>query len=182
MHPLEKGLRTIVQDPLLDEVIRRYVQDREPGAPLPAGLHDVTELDASCLPIRSVENFRYFEKLRYLDLSLTDVCDLSALAALPQLEELHLTFHQGFDIASLKEIETLKRLDISYPRHRPYNLGEISYLDNLEELYANGCGVNTMAHFVPLEKLQVLTVSFNSIPEAEVQAFRALMPGCALLD
>lgn len=165
---------------LLEEVWNRYLEERKAGDSLL--VEEVRELDASCLPITDVRDFAMFKRLRYLDLSLTEVRDLSPLAALPDLRELHLTFHRGIELEGLESLTQLRILDLSYPRHAIPRLDRLGDLDQLEELYLNGCGLSTLAHFMPLERLRVLSLSFNLIPLRERNAFRELNPGCAILD
>ena len=172
--------QALVHQRLLDEVWNRYLEER--GSHEPAEKAWVEELDASCLPITDISGLREFPNLRFLDLSLTEVEDLSPLAELPHLRELHLTFHRGVKLEGLEKLTQLRILDLSYPRHRIPDLGRVGYLDKLEELYLNGCGLSTIAHVVPLDHLKVLTVSFNRIPSRERDAYRELNPACALLD
>ncbi|MDP5170254.1 MAG: hypothetical protein NWR72_08405 [Bacteroidia bacterium] len=168
------------QSPLLREVWSRYLEEKTEDET--ANPEEVVSLDASCLPIEDLSDFTIFKNLRTLDLSFSAVRDLSPLADMPFLEELHLTFHIGGVLLGLEKLAHLRILDLSYPRSAIRELDRVSDLDNLEELYMNGCGVRTVAHVVPLEKLRILTLSFNCIPKAERDAFRVLSPACALLD
>lgn len=179
-NPSASFPNALIQRQLFDEVYRRYLDEKE--AHESEKFEEVQELDASCLPIADITSFSVFKKLRYLDLSFTEVRDLSPLAELEHLEEVHLTFHRGMILDGLEKLTQVKILDLSYPRHRIPSLDRVGYLENLEELYLNGCGLTTIAHTIPLEKLQVLTVSFNKIPVPERVAFRELYPNCALLD
>ncbi len=183
MRPIPNLLSLQAQhsNSLLDEVWRRFVEDRDPMDGDLTGLSEIHELDASCLPLRQVDDFASFQGLRYLDLSLTEVEDLSPLALLPDLKELHLTFHRGNELKGLEKLTQLHILDISYPRRPILSLDRLSHLESLEELYLNGCGIRTVAHLVPLEKLKMLTLSFNPIPKEELIAYQELMPNCALL-
>lgn len=179
-NPSPSFPNALLQLQLFDEVYKRYLEEKDVHES--AEYEEVRELDASCLPIVDVSFFSVFPKLQTLDLSFTEVRDLSPLAELKHLEELHLTFHRGVELNGLETLTQLKILDLSYPRHRIPGLDRVSYLENLEELYMNGCGLKTVADVIPLEKLKVLTVSFNRIPAVERAAFRELNPECALLD
>lgn len=179
-NPSRSFPNALIQRQLFDEVYKRYLDEKE--AHESEAFEEIRELDASCLPIANISAFTVFKNLRYLDLSFTEVNDLSPLAELPHLEELHLTFHRGVELDGLDKLTQINILDLSYPRHRIPGLDRVGYLENLEELYLNGCGLTTIAHTIPLEKLKVLTVSFNRIPAPERAAFRELYPECALLD
>ncbi|WNJ15969.1 hypothetical protein [Pontibacter sp. G13] len=149
-----------------------------------ANIHRVfslEELDLSRSEIRDLSPLKYFGNLRYLDLSMTDIDDLTPLEDLVNLQELHFTGSKNLDVSQLSRIPNLEVLDLSYPETPPVNFDELYKLDQLKAFYGNGCSLNSIAEFVALDQLEVLCLYFNIIPAKELRAFKELYPDCKVM-
>ncbi|MCB0835806.1 MAG: hypothetical protein KDD63_17380 [Bacteroidetes bacterium] len=140
------------------------------------------ELDCSGSSITDLTPVSHFSSIESLDISETQVKDLRPLLQLPQLKELHLTFSQSLDLEIIGKLDKLEVLDISYPYIKNNDIHALSGLTNLRELYCNACNVDTVIHFITLQKLEILCVYFNPIPGQELDAFQELMPFCRILS
>ncbi|TAE48079.1 MAG: hypothetical protein EAZ89_15940 [Bacteroidetes bacterium] len=144
-------------------------------------LAQVRELDLSGSDIRDLSPLRYFTNLEWLDISRSNVTDFQPLLELHHLKELHASFCRLPDLRYFAPLRSLRVLDISYPLNEPCGAHALADLTNLEELYCNACNIRTIAHIFTLPHLQTATLLFNPIPEEEMEALSELQPDCKVL-
>lgn len=145
-------------------------------------LIDTAELDLSGSQLADLTPLLAFPHLERLDLSHACVRDLTGLAQLTQLRELHLTCSPCVDLAPITCLTQLEVLDLSYPQRALR--GPLSLLDgftSLRELYCNACHLRDVVPFVGMQQLELLSLNFNHIPREEIAALRELLPACRIL-
>ncbi|MEO0899645.1 MAG: hypothetical protein AAFY71_24760 [Bacteroidota bacterium] len=141
----------------------------------------IKEIDCSRKEIEDLSPLRMFPYLEILDISGTQIRDITPLMYLANLKEFHACFCYPFDLDILITLPKLHTLDISYPRARFADLSAIADLDELKEGYFNACGIKSVADFMMLGKLEVLSIPFNPIPSEEVLAYRDLSEECKVI-
>lgn len=156
----------------------------ENGVPYLHSLEDlklIKELDCSRTEIEDLSPLRMLPYLEILDLSNTRIKDFTSIMYLANLKELNACFCYPFDLDILITLPHLKVLDISYPKLPFQKFDALSDLEQLQEGYFNACNIDTVAHFMTMSNIDILSLPFNPIPRDELDAFRDLTPDCKLI-
>ena len=106
--------------------------------------------------------------LKTLDLSGTDVSDVSALAHLTNLEEMRLWYTDVSDVSALANLTNLKTLDL-----RSTDVSDVSalaHLTNLETLDLSFTDVSDVSALAHLTKLETLDLSGTGISDVSALA------------
>ncbi|MDX1906882.1 MAG: hypothetical protein SF053_07585 [Bacteroidia bacterium] len=140
----------------------------------------ITELDLSGYPVRSLEPLLQMRALEVVHISGTQVTDLSPLATLPRLQELHATFCKLNLMKGWEGLTGLRVLDISYPVDPPADLTWVPQL-HLHEFYCNACELSSPEILMQLGRLEVLSLHFNPIPKHKLIQLARALPQCHIL-
>lgn len=163
----------LIQSALLDNGISDFSSLEE--------LKVIKELDCSRTDIENLNPLRMLPSLESLDISGTEIRDLSPMMYLANLKELNACFCYPFDLDILITLPNLAVLDISYPKSPFEKFDALSDLEQLREGYFNACSLDTVVHFMTMNKIETLSLPFNPIPREEITAFGELTPGCKLI-
>lgn len=146
-----------------------------------AYLQTIKDLDVCGHPIADLGPCQHMPMLESIDISETLVQDVSPLKGLPRLKFLDASFCIGLDLESLEGLTQLEVLDISYPKHAHQNLGALSKLSGLQELYCNSCELDDLSLLPTSGQLEVLCLFFNPLDREAVRAFEREHPACRVL-
>ncbi|MBR2572542.1 MAG: leucine-rich repeat domain-containing protein [Clostridia bacterium] len=167
-------------DPRVEIVIRDYL-GRPNGYIYKDDLLRVTDLynesgleDAG---ITSLEDFRYCTNLKTLWLKDNPVSDLRPLKKL-KLKKLNLTSTDVYDLTPISRMTSLTSLFLS-KNPQITDLSDISDLYNLKYLYINGCGVEDLDDVLDLD-LDYLQLSTWMISTRQINTFQRLHPNCKI--
>ncbi|MEL6694827.1 MAG: leucine-rich repeat domain-containing protein [Bacteroidota bacterium] len=144
-------------------------------------INQIESLDLYGTGITDLSPLMLFPNLRVLDISGTPIQDLSALCFVPHLEVLHAAYGSSFSLSDLLYCPKLERLDLSYPSAPHTSWQSLDQLPNLSELFLNCTGISSVVDLLMLEKLQVLSASFNPISNTEKAYLRELLPHAQLI-
>ncbi|MCI4666809.1 MAG: hypothetical protein MRZ79_01515 [Bacteroidia bacterium] len=141
----------------------------------------VKELDCSRSDIENLYPLRMFPNLEVLDISGTNVKDVTSIMYLANLREFNACFCHPFDLDILITLPNLEVLDLSYPKAPFLKFDALSDLEQLKEGYFNACSLDTVAHFMTMNRVKTLSLPFNPIPREEIYAYRELNPDCKVI-
>ncbi|MEO0473333.1 MAG: leucine-rich repeat domain-containing protein [Bacteroidota bacterium] len=144
-------------------------------------LAGLTDLDLSGTDITDLSPLLYLPQLEILDISHTHITEFTPIQSLQNLKGLHACFLPSFHLPLLNYLPELEILDISYPDQKVGNPPDLSHLSNLRELYLNSCGCTNVTAFVGCDQLEVLCLHYNQIPLEEIMALRELMQECKVM-
>ncbi|KAL9957421.1 hypothetical protein ACROYT_G039054 [Oculina patagonica] len=117
-------------------------------------------------------------QITVLDISCNSITDISALNALPALEELDLSNNKISKIPDLGRCKKIQELDIS--RNQVSDLSGLKSLSNLTVLRVENNQIATMESLGKLRSLQELYLANNKI--SEVKSFSSQFPSLEILD
>ena len=125
--------------------------------------------------VRDVERLAHLPDLRGLSIIREElVTDVSPLAGLTRLEELHLVDCPVADLAPLSRLKNLKKLHLRYAEAT--DLSPLAQLSNLRELYIER---SRDLDYAPLARLRQLDLLFLEYGTPELLArLRESLPGC----
>ncbi|MCP4344977.1 MAG: leucine-rich repeat domain-containing protein [Desulfobacterales bacterium] len=177
----------VFPDENFEAEIREAIEKPE-GDILISDLQGITSLDASLTEIENIEGIQFCSNLTELKLGLaseepcdfccpipdlklgiesegipTQLSDITPLANLTNLTELHLFFNQISDIGPLADLTNLTKLYLDSNQ-----IGDISPLENLTnltELDLNTNQISDISPIVSLTDLAKLNISFNQISD-----------------
>ncbi|MEO0581523.1 MAG: leucine-rich repeat domain-containing protein [Bacteroidota bacterium] len=144
-------------------------------------IKQIESLDLYGTDITDLSPLMLFPNLRSLDISSTSIQDLSALRLVPHLEVLQAAYCSPFSLSDLTCCPSLTQLDLSYPSAPHSSWESLDQLPNLSELFLNRTGISSIVDLLMLEKLQVLSVSFNPISATEKAYLKELLPHAQLI-
>ena len=101
-----------------------------------------------------------------LNLSLTQVSDVSALAALTNLQQLDLWNTQVSDVSALAALTNLQQLDLSGTQVS--DVSALAALTNLQQLDLSGTQVSDVSALAALTNLQQLNLSYTQVSDVSV--------------
>ncbi|MDJ0628786.1 MAG: leucine-rich repeat domain-containing protein [Rhodobacter sp.] len=134
----------------------------------------VTELDLSRVGTRALtrlpESIGTLDRLTNLDLSMTQVTDLTPLQPLTGLEQLLLIQTRVTNLSPLQTLSALRTLVLDYSQIT--DLAPLSSLENLQELKMWGCPVEDLKPLTQLQSLERLKLTNTRI--GDVSALRNL--------
>lgn len=119
------------------------------------------------VPIKDIQDLKYFKGLSRLSITSAKITDVSALQDIPYLKELDLSNNQIADVTPIGKIQTLQRLTLSGNYIR--SMSPLYTLKNLTELNLSGnsiIGVTT--DITKLTNLKSLNLSRNRIIDNSV--------------
>ena len=129
---------------------------------------------------RDLEKFRYFTKLRFLDIGHNeDITDLSFVRYLPDLEVLIIAMNPLGDLTPLADCEKLEYLELFYSRTD--DLSPLAGLKNLKHLNVGHCPMlKDISPIYDLELERFFLGPFLScpVPQEQVDHYRELHPDC----
>ena len=147
---------------------------------------DVTRILASSpsvggnLSNRDVEKFKYFTKLKYLDIGHNEtITDLSFVRNLPDLEVLIVAMNPLVDLTPLADCEKLEYLELFYTRVN--DLTPLAELKTLRHLNVGHCPfLKDISPVYDLELDRFYLGAFAScpVPPEQVDHYRELHPDC----
>ena len=144
-------------------------------------IRQIESLDLYGTDVTDLSPLILFSNLRVLDIGATPIHDLSALRFVPHLETLHAAHCPSLSLADLTHCPKLTQLDLSYPSAPHTSWQSLDLLPNLSELFLNRTGISSIVDLLMLEKLQVLSASFNPISDTEKAYLRELLPHAQLI-
>ena len=129
---------------------------------------------------RDAEKFKYFTKLKYLDIGHNeDITDLSFVRYLPDLEVLIIAMNPLGDLTPLADCEKLEYLELFYSRTD--DLSPLAGLKNLKHLNVGHCPfLKDISPIYDLDLDRFFLGPFIScpVPEEQVDHYRQLHPNC----
>jgi hypothetical protein len=117
------------------------------------------EFDRSVLVNVSV--LANLESLQSLDLSFTNVVDVSALVKLTNLKSLNMTRAELLDVSTLPELKNLESLDLS--RTKVVDISALSKLTNLKSLRLSQARLLDFSTLPEFENLESLDLSVTNV-------------------
>jgi hypothetical protein len=124
----------------------------------------ITNIDFS-INSMDVSHIKKFTKLIYLNLTKTNIEDISLFFPKPYLKYLFLGGNKIKDISSLISSPLLEELAIW---NNPIeNTNPLSLLSNLKALYCQNAGINDLNFVHPLTNLKILIANDNNISDLE---------------
>lgn len=148
------------EDDNLKQAIIKATRDSD-GIITKSELEQVTELDLSFSNISNLSGIENATNLRKLYLTGNKITDISPLKALFSLTTLNLTGNPVKDIkylAGLRNIKTLRLNDIVVN-----NFSILQRLDTLEELYVSNCNISDTTGIEKLTNLTRLIINRNKL-------------------
>lgn len=159
--------------------------DAEPG---PKWLRDaigvdylatVDYVDLSHSEVTDLSPLADLSKLKTLLLSHTTVKDLSPLTNLAELERLDLSNTQVSNLTPVANLTKLKSLSVFQSAVRDF--APLANLRDLESMDLGGTAVRDVFPFTRLMKLELLVLDDTSVPEADLATLREALPTCVVL-
>ena len=142
-------------------------------------LLSTTDLDLSFTQVSDLSVLEKLPSLQYLDLSGTPVSDLSVLEKLTSLQSLSLSGTQVSDLSGLEKLPSLQYLDLS---GTPVSdLSVLEKLTSLQVLELSGTPVSDLSVLEKLTSLQVLDLSGTPVSAEEIDALRRALPRTSVL-
>lgn len=147
------------------------------------GLQHVRKLKVLRLDNNRLSKIDYREigccsQLTVLDISCNNITDVSALNALPTLEELDLSNNKIAKLPDLGRCKKIQELDIS--RNHVWDLSGLRGLSNLTVLRAESNGISSLHSLGKLRCIQELHLSNNRI--SDVKSFPSQFSALEILD
>lgn len=128
----------------------------------------------------SLQYIAKWKNLRHLDLTNTQVTDVTPLAELPHLEILQINFSQvrGEHVAGLPQLEQLKELSAGYIQVTDAEVVEIAKCTGLKELSiaASDLGERGLQPLASLQNLDLLVLRDAKFDPADLQALQESRP------
>ena len=118
------------------------------------------------------------KRLEIRDLELYDYTPISSLYKLNVLSAVFCSLSETEVLSGLSQLEVL---DLSYPLSEKMDLSGLTNLTELRELYCNACYGISLYDIIHLPNLEVLSLYFSPIDEAELSMFRQIHPNCHIL-
>ena len=127
-----------------------------------------------------VEKFRYFTKLKYLDIGHNEkITDLSFVRYLPDLEVLIVAMNPLVDLTPLADCEKLEYLELFYTRVA--DLSPLAGLKNLRHLNVGHCPFLkdiSAVYDMNLDRFYLGAFASCPVPPEQVDHYRELHPNC----
>ncbi len=127
-------------------------------------LMSISQLDLSTSQISDISPLQSLTTITRLKLINNQITDLTPLKALTNLIELNLSYNQVEDITPLQSLENLSLLNLSF--NQVEDVTPLQSLRRLNELNLNNNQVGDISSLQPLERLTYLLVRNNPIVEA----------------
>jgi hypothetical protein len=118
------------------------------------------------------------ERVRGVYLHNKQMSDLSPLAKLKNLENLHLDDTQVSDLSPLAELKKLEKLDLR--RTRVSDLSPLAKLKNLRMLVLENTRVSDLSPLEGLKNLKLLGIKNTQVSDEQVQKLRQALPNCKI--
>ena len=119
------------------------------------------------VPVKDIQDLKYFKGLSKLTISSAKITDVSALKDIPYLKELDLSSNQIADVTPLGQIKTLQRLTLAGNYIR--DMSPLYSLKNLTELNLSGNSIiGVTSDITKLTNLKSLNLSRNRITDNSV--------------
>ncbi|MFR1804150.1 MAG: leucine-rich repeat domain-containing protein, partial [Faecalispora jeddahensis] len=116
------------------------------------------------VPVKDIQDLKYFKGLSKLTISSAKITDVSALKDIPYLKELDLSSNQIADVTPLGQINTLQRLTLAGNYIR--DMSPLYSLKNLTELNLSGNSIiGVTSDITKLTNLKSLNLSRNRITD-----------------
>jgi Leucine-rich repeat (LRR) protein len=142
----------------------------------------LSELDFNGYHVKSIRPVMCLPQLESLFMSQTEVKDPTPLQFLPNLKTLCASYSLIKDWRVLEKVPQLEVLDLSFPRFcRKIRLPRFEKMNNIRELYINGCNIKTMDGFSDLENLEKLSLNFNKIRPEDISRFSVRNSQCQII-
>ena len=136
--------------------------------------------DTEVVTNHDLEKFKYFTKLRFLDIGHNeDITDLSFVRYLPDLEVLIIAMNPLGDLTPLADCEKLEYLELFYSRTD--DLSPLAGLKNLKHQNVGHCPLlKDISPIYDLELERFFLGAFLScpVPQEQVDHYRELHPDC----
>jgi internalin A len=167
---LEKAeLQPDVASWMPDQGLRAWVQDAL-GKEVPVtqlALQRINALDLSFSDVVDLTGLSYAKNLKTLDLSGTSVADIQPLADLSQLTTLSLRLNKADSLPDLAPltttgIQSLNLVGNDYGKE-PEKIASLAEFDQLEELDLQGNGLTTLPPVTELKHLKMLGLAGNKL-------------------
>ena len=124
-------------------------------------LMNISQLDLSTSQISDISPLQSLTGITRLKLINNNITDLTPLQSLTNLTELNLSYNQVKDVTPLQSLENLNLLNLSY--NRVEDVSPLQSLKRLNELNLNNNQVSDISSLQPLERLTYLFVRDNPI-------------------
>lgn len=119
----------------------------------------------------------YFANLRWVEVD--GASDVSLLATLHDLQELHVDDSSVTDITALKKLTNLRRL---FLRHSPISdITPLAGLNSLDHLSLNDTDVRDVTPLYQLKNLRSLNLHRTRVGEQELAALKRALPDCGIV-
>ncbi|NJK38017.1 MAG: leucine-rich repeat domain-containing protein [Oscillatoriales cyanobacterium RM1_1_9] len=126
-------------------------------------LSTITHLDLSTSQLIDLTPLQSLESLNSLRLINNQISDLSPLAPLKKLTVLDLSYNQISNVAPLKSLENLRALNLSY--NNISDVEPLNSLSDLNELNLNNNNITSIGSLKSLESLTYLFLRGNPIAD-----------------
>lgn len=126
-------------------------------------LMSLSQLDLSTSQISDLSPIQSLKTITRLKLINNQITDLTPLKSLTNLTELNLSYNQVKDVTPLQSLENLKLLNLSYNQVK--DISPLQSLNKLNELNLNHNQVADISSLQPLERLTYLFVRNNPIQD-----------------
>ena len=153
--------------PFTDPALRAVVEEaleKQPGAPITqADLAMLEELHAARKGIRNLAGLELATNLRYADLQLNRISDLSPLSGLSRLNVLFLGYNGIRDPSPLGNLSGLRELSLDH--NDPFDPVPLAELTSLETLYLDHSGIADLSPLASLRGLVRLSIAANDFTD-----------------
>lgn len=126
-------------------------------------LMNLSQLDLSTSQISDITPLRSLTTITRLKLINNQISDLTPLQSLTNLTELNLSYNQVKDVTPLQSLENLNLLNLSYNQVK--DVSPLQSLKKLNELNLNNNQVADISALQPLDRLTYLFVRDNPIQD-----------------
>lgn len=141
----------------------------------------LSELDLSHSEITDLTPLYYLNHFESIDISYTKIADLAPIKNLNKLKRFSAVHTRAISLAPLAHQPYLEVLDLSYPVSRLHHWSALQSLSNLKELYCNGCDLTCLDWLPPNCNLSAFSLFFNPLKSEVVSRYRKKHPFCKVL-
>ena len=106
------------------------------------------------------------KNLKVLDISETEVSDISVLSNMPELEELYIYNTKVSDISVLRNLKKLKIVEVSFTEIN--DISALSDMPELEELYLSGTKINDISVLGNATQMRALAINGTEVSDISV--------------